>query len=327
MGERKRKLFNNSDEEPLTPSTTETSATHTYHLSPKTATGTPKKKCRMERKQRPSLAGLVGTTAYNNNNNNKSSSYNNSNSYHNNSNNTTNEDNNNTNEDNHPYLYNLSAIVSSQVSVTCIVESLENSGLVIIDNFLNESLASVVARTTTQLHAQRPYYFVKSDTRYRTDYSYWACDSAQYEGYSQLDEIFVDLAKSLNQTYYHQTQHKHRPPHRGPQRRLKVTGKSKLQVSCFRRSSQGYLPHSDNPNDNGPMISLVYFPNERYELNDGAIKRFYLRQSAECVDVEPRYNRLVVHWSDSSVITETLPTNNSNVFTISTWFFGNRWMM
>ena len=238
-----------------------------------------------------------------------------------NTNNNTNHWNNHTHNNNYRRWYHPSPFISNNIAASYIAESLEQSGLVVIDNFLAKSLASAVARTTKQLHAQRPNYFAKSDTRYRTDYSYWVYDSSKYECYAQLDKIFMDLAKGLNKTYYHHQKHHHQQQ-KLRSRHLNVSGKSKLQVSCFRKSSQGYLPHSDNPNDNGRLISLVYFPNEEYATSDGAVKRFYLRECGTCVNVEPRNNRLVLHWSNNSIVTETLPTNSNNVFAISTWFFG-----
>ena len=96
-----------------------------------------------------------------------------------------------------------------------------------------------------------------------------------------------------------------------------------MQISCFPKNSSGYLPHIDNPNKNGRILTFVYYPNEKYEVEDyGGLSRFYVNARTEMVEVEPKQNRLVIYWSDDRVVTETLPTYR-DVFSLSCWFLGS----
>lgn len=74
----------------------------------------------------------------------------------------------------------------------------------------------------------------------------------------------------------------------------------------------------------GRLLTLVYYPNKNYNQKEyGGLNRFYTKNATRCINVEPKYNRFVIYWSDLRVLTETLPTYR-NVFSLTCWYFGRQ---
>lgn len=193
--------------------------------------------------------------------------------------------------------------------------SLESNHFCIIDNFLDQKLASSVSRATKYFYSTFPdmFSFSANGSKFRDDVTCWIKDCEEKcTPFLLLNIKLFDLMKSLVEEY------------NNTDTTLKLSHKSKLQISCFPNGSHGYKPHIDNPNGNGRILTLVYFPNESYdrETYEG-VSRFYVRNKSQCINVEPISNRLIVYWSDRRVMSETLPSSK-NVFSISCWYFGEQ---
>lgn len=103
--------------------------------------------------------------------------------------------------------------------------------------------------------------------------------------------------------------------------RTRVTHKSHTQLSYFPAKSFGYKHHIDNPNNNGRLLTVTYFCNKDYDVTkDGGIFRCYIKNNTKYVDLEPKYNRAFIHWSDRRIMKETLPCNR-NIFSLTSWYF------
>jgi len=92
-----------------------------------------------------------------------------------------------------------------------------------------------------------------------------------------------------------------------------------MQVSCYPKHSKGYPRHVDNPSGDGRLLTTVYHCNRNYERETcGGASRYYLLKT-KFVDVEPKMNRAVIHWSDKRIVHETLPCREK-LFRLTTWY-------
>ena len=86
----------------------------------------------------------------------------------------------------------------------------------------------------------------------------------------------------------------------------------------------GYKPHIENPNNNGRLLSVVYYTNKNYtKIEDEGLVRFYLKNNTRFIEVEPSFNTAVIHWSDQRVIKEILSSNSRDLYHVTSWFFGS----
>ena len=98
-----------------------------------------------------------------------------------------------------------------------------------------------------------------------------------------------------------------------------LTHRSHVRVSCSRKDSEGYLPRVDSPSDDGRILTTTYHCNQSYEREScGGITRYYLLKT-KYVDIEPKLNRAVIHWSDKRIIHETLPCH-TKLYTLTAWY-------
>jgi len=214
-------------------------------------------------------------------------------------------------------------LLSKDLQNISIATSLMNNGICIVDQFLSDEIAKRISRTTQSIFKQIPGLFteplsIRTRTKFRHDLTCWIKGTEHFcQCYSEANDLFVKLVKDVLRECNIQRV-------LAAAKKIKVSHKSKLQISCFPENSSGYLPHADNPKNNGRVLTLVYYPNDKYDAEEyGGSSRFYFRNRTQCVNVEPRNNRLVLYWSDSRVITETLPTRSGNVFALTYWFFGS----
>lgn len=197
-----------------------------------------------------------------------------------------------------------------------IVDSLENNDICILDNFLSPELADKLLKVTKHLYTNIPGLFTEPLNRhpkFRHDVICWIKGTeTQCQCYAEYNLMLTKLLKGISDQY-----------NACSKRNMKISHKSKLQISCFPKNSKGYLPHIDNPKDNGRILTFNYYPNEKYDAEEhGGVSRFYVNNKRKYINIEPKNNRLVIHWSDRRVIAETLPTYR-DVFSLTCWFFGS----
>jgi len=199
--------------------------------------------------------------------------------------------------------------------------ALNSLGVCVIDNFLKAQPAKQLNTLVKSLSSSHgllhdplnvPITVGEGQTldraRYRDDYITWLSgNKTEYHCVEILTECIYKIIKLFYQYSLSQKE------------RHCITHKSMVQLSCFPLHSMGYQIHSDNPNNNGRFLSLVYHCNEEYDCKtDGGSTRFYLND--KFVDVHPNYNRLVMYWSTN--LLEILPCKRS-LCSLSTWYFGN----
>lgn len=195
---------------------------------------------------------------------------------------------------------------------------LSKVGVFVIDNFLKKETANKVHCMVKNLSSIQGFlHDPMSNTpgqgqfqqdRYRDDWISWlsgkekGCDSIEllFKAFNDVVELFLKYSRTQGKL-------------------LKVTHKSQMQVSCFPTQSMGYKTHSDNPNNNGRILTFVYHCNSGYNARTHAgATRFYVNNN-KYADVLPKYNRLVVYWSSS--LLEILPCGNT-LYSLTSWYFG-----
>lgn len=196
--------------------------------------------------------------------------------------------------------------------------ALNDVGLCVIDNFLPEAIARKINEETIDLHSTPGVFYEALSfsckrvfNRYRSDRICWI--SGREPSCKHL-KILID---SLTQTITMLVQQNNLQ-----EQEAIVTHKSHIQVSCNPANSFGYLKHVDNPDKNGRLITAIYYANENYNRDkDGGITRFYVQRKCKYFDVEPKFNRAVIHWSDDRIASRTF-TSSRDIFSFTSWFFG-----
>ena len=203
-----------------------------------------------------------------------------------------------------------------------ICDVLNDVGVCVIDNYIrNKCVADLVVSEVKQLYAT-PDLFYKADEHlrcdqknnesFRSDYVYWLNDkeTTSISHCSKLEKSFeVLMASCVKMKLIPRLSHK-----------------SRFQVSCFPEKSFGYKKHTDNSNNNGRLLTIVYYCNASYDrATSGGLHRFHVYDnniSKKVIDVEPKFNRAVIYWSDTRIVNETLHCQQ-DLFSLTSWYFSS----
>ena len=94
-----------------------------------------------------------------------------------------------------------------------------------------------------------------------------------------------------------------------------------FQVSRFPKNGFGFCVHVDDPENSGCVVAVTYFSNQGYDrCRDGGVRRIFVPASRAVVDVEPVFNRLLVHWADNRVAHGTCKCF-TELYSLSAWYF------
>lgn len=209
------------------------------------------------------------------------------------------------------------ANASCYEELSCNIASVLNDvGVCVIDNYIPNILsADCVLSEVKQLYST-PHLFQKGAEcddipghyePHRSDYIHWL------NGQEETSTKWIEkLEKSLEVLMASCVKLKQIP---------KLSHKSRFQVSCFPRGSFGYKRHTDNSNNNGRLLTAVYYCVDR-DNQDGATHRFHVSngKGIDSFDIEPKFNRVVIYWSDNRVYHE-IPECNYDLFSLSSWYF------
>lgn len=197
-----------------------------------------------------------------------------------------------------------------------VLASLKRVGVCVIENFLPEASANGIVEEIQKLHKNPTIFTCANNEDYRGDSTYWLGTNEDIE--EQCHNVKY-LETYLHRLVLSMVNHEKQ---RGNV--LKITHKSRTQISCFERGEIGYKPHIDNPNNNGRLLSVTFYCNKDYfRLEDGGLVRFYLNNNTKFIELEPRFNTAVISWSDRRVIKEVLPSTSRNLYHLNSWFFGS----
>ncbi|XP_078452472.1 uncharacterized protein LOC144719964 [Lampetra planeri] len=101
-----------------------------------------------------------------------------------------------------------------------------------------------------------------------------------------------------------------------------ITYRTGGMVACYPGRGTGYVRHVDNPTGDGRCVTCIYYLNQRWEAKLGGVLRIFPGGGLEGrpADVEPRFDRLLLFWSDRRTPHEVLPTFGTR-FAITVWYF------
>lgn len=186
--------------------------------------------------------------------------------------------------------------------VAFVFRALMETGLCVIDNFVHENISDGILYETKATYMAGDF---RKEIGGRGDETTWVTGNEKIStNIKILCQTFQSLIRALKLDEQGQGQ---------------LTHRSHMQVSCYPKHSKGYPRHVDNPSGDGRLLTTVYHCNRNYERETcGGASRYYLLKT-KFVDVEPKMNRAVIHWSDKRIVHETLPCREK-LFRLTTWY-------
>lgn len=196
--------------------------------------------------------------------------------------------------------------------------ALNDVGLCVIDNFLPYEVAMKVQQEASYIYSCPGMCFeaINSSCKvnkmiYRSDQICWLKgDGNGSKNIKTVIDAFDNMMAVLQKSFF-----------RGSN--IIITHKSHIQFSCYPNGSFGYKKHIDNPNNNGRLLTIEYYCNKNYNKEThGGVTRFYVDRKCHYYDVEPVFNRTVIHWSDERIKKETFACKG-DIFSLTSWYFGS----
>uniref|UniRef100_A0A8C2WIV9 hypoxia-inducible factor-proline dioxygenase n=1 Tax=Cyclopterus lumpus TaxID=8103 RepID=A0A8C2WIV9_CYCLU len=101
----------------------------------------------------------------------------------------------------------------------------------------------------------------------------------------------------------------------------KINGRTKAMVACYPGKGTGYVRHVDNPNGDGRCVTCIYYLNKDWTAKEhGGLLRIFPEGKAQFADIEPRFDRLLLFWSDRRNPHEVQPAFATR-YAITVWYF------
>ncbi|XP_030627314.1 egl nine homolog 1 isoform X2 [Chanos chanos] len=194
-----------------------------------------------------------------------------------------------------------------------IVPCMNRHGICVVDNFLGEEIGQCILKDVTALHktgkfsdGQLVSQKTDSSKDIRGDKITWiegkepGCEKIRFL-MSRMD----DLVRHCN----------------GKLGNFEIYGRTKAMVACYPGNGTGYVRHVDNPNGDGRCVTCIYYLNKNWDAKKhGGLLRIFPEGKAQFADIEPKFDRLLLFWSDRRNPHEVQPAYATR-YAITVWYF------
>nr|XP_046257057.1 egl nine homolog 1 isoform X2 [Scatophagus argus] len=200
-----------------------------------------------------------------------------------------------------------------KLATECIVPCMNKHGICVVDNFLGAETGQGILDNVKALHKTGKFtdgqlVSQKSDSTkdIRGDKITWiegrepGCEKIRFL-MSRMD----DLIRHCN----------------GKLGNYTINGRTKAMVACYPGNGTGYVRHVDNPNGDGRCVTCIYYLNKDWSAKEhGGLLRIFPEGKAQFADIEPRFDRLLLFWSDRRNPHEVQPAFATR-YAITVWYF------
>ncbi|KAG7999953.1 Egl nine-like protein 1 [Nibea albiflora] len=194
-----------------------------------------------------------------------------------------------------------------------IVPCMDKHGICVVDNFLGQEIGLGILENVKALHKTGKFtdgqlVSQKSDSTkdIRGDKITWiegreaGCEKIRF-----LMGRMDDLIRHCN----------------GKLGNYTINGRTKAMVACYPGNGTGYVRHVDNPNGDGRCVTCIYYLNKDWTAKEhGGLLRIFPEGKAQFADIEPRFDRLLLFWSDRRNPHEVQPAFATR-YAITVWYF------
>ncbi|XP_076142173.1 egl nine homolog 1 isoform X2 [Alosa pseudoharengus] len=173
-----------------------------------------------------------------------------------------------------------------------VTRNMKDHGVCFLDNFLGEETGLAILENVVALHQSGKFtdgqlVSQRSDSTkdIRGDQIVWiegnedGCEKIRFL-MSRMD----DLLRLCN----------------GRLGNYSINGRTKAMVACYPGEGKGYVRHVDNPNGDGRCVTCIYYLNKDWDAKEqGGLLRIFPEGKANyTIDIEPKFDRLLLFWSD-----------------------------
>ncbi|GAA6214007.1 egl nine homolog 1 [Lates japonicus] len=200
-----------------------------------------------------------------------------------------------------------------KLAIEYIVPCMNKHGVCVVDNFLGAEIGLGILENVKALHKTGKFtdgqlVSQKSETSkdIRGDKITWiegreaGCEKIRFL-MSRMD----DLIRHCN----------------GKLGNYTINGRTKAMVACYPGDGTGYVRHVDNPNGDGRCVTCIYYLNKDWNAKEhGGLLRIFPEGKAQFADIEPKFDRLLLFWSDRRNPHEVQPAFATR-YAITVWYF------